>query len=79
MSTERISDKSLRWWADEGRDLEIRWMARELQARRKAHAEILAALNNAKEFIENLQLPDAEWDRVLDITVAAIAKGEEMS
>lgn len=35
------------------------------------------ALKEAKEFIENQQLPDVEWSRVLDIVVAALAKAEE--
>lgn len=34
------------------------------------------ALKKAKEFIENQQLPDAEWSRVLDIVVAALAQAE---
>ena len=41
-----------------------------------AAPELLEALKAAKEFIENLQAPDPEWDRVLDVCVAAIAKAE---
>lgn len=39
-----------------------------------AAPEMYEALMQAKEFTENLQLPDAEWSRVLDCIVAALAK-----
>jgi hypothetical protein len=38
--------------------------------------QMLGALKEAKEFIENLQLPDAEWGRVLDICVATIFRAD---
>lgn len=39
-----------------------------------AAPELLEALKEAKEFIENQQLPEKEWARVLDKSVAAIKK-----
>lgn len=57
------------------------WISQEVQeanARLIAAApEMLEALKEAKEFIENLQLPDSEWSRTLDLCVAAIAKAED--
>lgn len=41
-----------------------------------AAPEMYDALKQAKEFVEDLQLPDAEWGRVLDLLVATIAKAE---
>jgi len=49
-------------------------MAGELLAYRESGA--LEALKDAREFIENQQLPCEEWARILDITVAAVAKLE---
>ncbi len=46
----------------------------------KQQRQVLAdALAEAREFIENQQLPDAEWSRVLDVVVAALAKAEGKS
>ena len=44
-----------------------------------AAPEMLTVLRQAKEYIENLQFPDAGWAHVLDLTVAAIAKAEGRS
>ena len=41
-----------------------------------AAPEMYEALKEAKEFIENQQLPDSEWSRALDVCVAALAKAE---
>lgn len=43
---ERVSDKSLKWWADNSRDLETRWMARELQQLRASQKALVEALQN---------------------------------
>lgn len=50
------------------------WNRRALTPAQQAAEEMVEALREAKEFIENQQLPDAEWSRVLDVVVAALAK-----
>lgn len=42
-----------------------------------AAPELYEALKSAREFIEDQQLPDSEWSRVLDIVVAALATVEQ--
>jgi len=77
---ERITKERLKELASWGKDSEnsvvtdIGEIARQLLAYRESGA--LEALRDAKDFIENQQLPCEEWARILDITVAAIAKLE---
>ena len=42
----------------------------------RAIQKLREALEEAKGFIENLQLPDEEWNRVLDLVVAALKEAE---
>jgi hypothetical protein len=51
-----------------------KWKSLSLTPAQHAAEEMAMALWEAKEFIENQQLPDAEWSRVLDVVVAALAK-----
>jgi hypothetical protein len=43
-----------------------------IDALRAERDALRKALKEAKEFIENQQLPDSEWERVLDLCVAAL-------
>jgi hypothetical protein len=49
-------------------------MSRANAALISAAPEMYEALKQAKEFVENLQLPDAEWTRILDCIIVALAK-----
>ena len=75
---ERITKERLKEIVGAGKlwcgDPETQGMARQLLAYGESGA--LEALRDAKEFIENQQLPCEEWARILDITVAAIARLE---
>ena len=75
-------ERALTWlkrqtgWETSGRD--ERWIAELLHdysltvQAEPINQQMLEALGEAKEFIENLQLPDPEWSRVLDVVVGAI-------
>lgn len=84
---ERITNERLKWlgespdkaldWLETADPSEISDIASELLAYRESGA--MEAIKEAREFIENQQLPEKEWVRVLDITVAAIAKLEAIN